>query len=119
MPENKTYSGGCHCGKVRYEVEAALDKVIACNCSLCAKAGWLLTFVTEDKVKFLSGGDDVTDYQFAKKHIHHTFCTSCGVRSFSRGAAPDGRMMYAINVRCLDGVELSAIEVKQFDGKSL
>ena len=119
MSEAKTYAGGCHCGKVRYEVTAALDKVMACNCSICNKRGALLTFVPADQFKLLSGEDALTDYQFAKKKIHHLFCSTCGVASFARGAGPDGRQMCAINTRCLDDVDVSALPVTHFDGKSL
>jgi hypothetical protein len=115
----KTYSGGCHCGKVRYEVETELAHVLSCNCSICTKRGSLLTFVPPQRFKLLSGGDTLTDYQFASKNIHHLFCPDCGVQSFARGTAPDGSPMVAVNVRCLDDVDLSSLTLTPFDGKSL
>ena len=116
----KTYTGGCHCGKVRYEVTADLTKpVISCNCSMCSKKGYLLAFVKADAFKLLSGEDVLTDYMFNKKHIHHNFCRVCGITSFGAGAMPDGTQMRAINVRCLDDVDLDALQVKKVDGKSL
>jgi len=119
MPETKTYTGGCHCGKVRYEVETDLSQVIACNCSICTKRGLILTFVLADQFKLLSGSDVLKDYQFNKKVIHHVFCPDCGVESFANGTRPgDGRAMVAINVRCLDGVDLAALQPKPFDGRS-
>ena len=117
--EAKTYTGGCHCGKVRFETTLALDKVMACNCSICSKTGGLLAFVPASQFNLLSGEDATTDYQFAKKHIHHTFCATCGIRCFAHGAAPDGSSMYAINARCLDGVDYDALPVTHYDGKSL
>lgn len=118
MSETK-YQGSCHCGAVKLTASMDLSKpVTACNCSICSRAGWLLVFVPESAVE-VSGKDHLTDYQFAKKHIHHTFCKVCGIHAFGHGAAPDGRNMYAVNVRCLDGVELDKLEVKHFDGKSL
>jgi hypothetical protein len=119
MSEAKKYAGGCHCGKVRYELTAVLDRVMACNCSICSKRGSLLTFVPADKFKLLSGEDALSDYQFAKKKIHHLFCSTCGTASFARGSMPDGQPMCAVNVRCLDDVDISALPVTQFDGKSL
>ena len=113
------YQGGCHCGKVRFEVEADLGQIVACNCSICAKHGLLLTFVGADKFKVLSGERELTDYQFYKKQIHHLFCRSCGVESFARGTAPDGKEMVGINVRCLDRIDVGALETTPFDGKSL
>jgi hypothetical protein len=119
MAEAVEHSGGCHCGAVRYEVETDLGRVMACNCSLCQKRGYLLTFVPAAKFALLSGEDALTDYQFNKKIIHHLFCRTCGVSSFARGRAPDGAEMVAVNVRCLDDVDPDALSVTPFDGKSL
>ncbi len=119
MSEAKTYTGGCHCGAVRYEVETDLRQVIACNCSICGKKGSLLTFVPRDRFKLLSGEASLRDYQFNHKIIHHLFCTTCGIGSFARGVMPDGTEMAAINVRCLDDVEIDALTPTPFDGKSL
>src|SRR5687768_16117972 len=84
MTDTKTYSGGCHCGKVRYEVTADLSQVMECNCSICAKKASLLTFVGPDQFKLLSGESEVSDYQFNTKNIHHLFCKTCGIHSFAR-----------------------------------
>jgi hypothetical protein len=119
MSETKAYKGGCHCGKVRYEVEGEIPQLTSCNCSICSKTGWLLFFVPEEKFRLLSGEEALSDYQFGKHHIHHLFCTGCGIRSFARGAGPDGKVMIAVNARCLDDVDLGVIPVKSFDGKSL
>lgn len=119
MSATKTHTGGCHCGAVRYEVETDLAKLVTCNCSLCQKAGWMLTFVPASQFKLLEGEDALTDYQFNKKVIHHLFCQTCGVRSFSRGVAPDGTETYAVNVRCLDNVDFSELNPIAFDGKSI
>ena len=118
MAEAKTYTGGCHCGDVRYEVTLALDPVISCNCSICSKRGLLLSFAAPDKFKLVSGGDTLSDYQFNKHVIHHLHCAKCGVESFARGKKPDGQEMVAINVRCLDGVDLSTLKLTPFDGRS-
>ncbi len=115
----RVYQGGCHCGKVRYEVTADLDRVMACNCSICAKRGSILAFAAEPQFKLLSGEDALTDYQFNKRIIHHLFCGTCGVAAFARGTAPNGQPMVAINVRCLDDVDVSTLTITPFDGKSL
>ncbi len=117
MSEVKTYRGSCHCGAVSYEVTTALAQVIDCNCSICSRTGSLLTFVAEDQFKLLSGEDSLKDYRFNTKRIAHLFCTGCGVRSFGRGVGPNGPM-YAVNVRCLDGVDMASLEVVHHDGKS-
>ena len=114
----QTYLGSCHCGNVRYEVDLDLSgPVTACNCSMCARAGWLLTFAEVDRFRLLSG-EGLGDYQFNRRHIHHLFCPTCGIKAFSRGTRPDGKEMIAINVRCLDDVDLDALKVKKVDGRS-
>ncbi len=119
MSELKPYTGGCHCGKVRYEASLDLSgKIIACNCSMCGRMGWYLHFVPAAQFKLLSGEDVLTDYQFNKKVIHHLFCSVCGVRSFCRGETPAGDRMVAINVRCLDDVDPETLSVTRIEGKS-
>ena len=118
MP-TKTHSGGCHCGAVRYHAEIDLSQpVISCNCSMCGKAGTLLTFVPASRFNLQSGADATTDYLFNKHHIHHLFCRTCGIKSFARAAGKDGQPMVAVNVRCLDGFELDQFKVQEFDGRS-
>jgi hypothetical protein len=112
-----TYTGGCHCGKVRFEITADLAKAITCNCSLCSKRGHVLSFLPAEQFKLLSGEEALTDYQFNKKIIHHLFCSICGVGSFGRGEGPHGPTV-AVNLRCLDDVDLKTVEITEFDGKS-
>jgi hypothetical protein len=119
MSQPTLHTGGCHCGKVRYEVTIAPDSGISCNCSMCSKKGTLLSFVGADAFTLKSGEGDLTDYQFNKHVIHHLFCKHCGVTSFARGVGPGGKEMVAVNLRCLDGIDLDKVEVKKFDGKSL
>ena len=120
MPEASAHKGGCHCGKVRYEVETDLAQVVSCNCSICQKRGTFLTFVPATSFKLSSGGESLTDYQFNKKIIHHLFCKDCGVASFARGTPPGGAdEMVAVYVRCLDDVDIAALTITPFDGKSM
>jgi hypothetical protein len=119
MSHSKLYTGGCHCGRVRYEATTDPGQAIACNCSRCAKQGLWLTFVKPEQFKLVSGLDAVCDYQFNKHVIHHLFCRTCGVESFARGKAKDGKDMFAINVRCLDGVDVAELSPKPFDGRSI
>ena len=113
----RTYSGGCHCGQVRYEATADLSRVISCNCSICTTRGLLLAFVPPAQFTLLSGEDALVDYQFNKRVIHHLFCRACGVESFARGTAPDGSDVVALNVRCLDGVNLDGLSLVPFNGR--
>lgn len=118
MSEAKTYTGGCHCGAVRYEVRMKLEGAITCNCSICSKTGTMLAFVPASDFELRSGADALTDYQFGRKNIHHLFCSRCGIRSFARAKMPNGTPMAAINVRCLDGVDLAQVPLQPFDGRS-
>jgi len=114
----QTYSGGCQCGAVRYDVSMELGDVIACNCSRCGRLGSLLAFAPAQNFTLKSGEDALTDFQFNKHVIHHLFCKTCGIESFARGTGPDGTEMVAINARCLDGVDPASLNVVQFDGRS-
>ena len=113
------HTGSCHCGKVKYEVDMNLQNAISCNCSICMKRGTLLDFVPEAHFKLLTGETDLQDYQFNKKIIHHLFCKTCGVVSFAKGSAPDGTKMIAVNLRCLDNIDLSKLKIQEYDGKNV
>jgi hypothetical protein len=116
----KTYEGGCHCGKVRFETTVDPAQAISCNCSICQKHGLILTFVGESQFRLLSGENDLGEYRFNKHVIHHRFCRSCGVEPFARGQPPGAREpTIAVNVRCLDGLDVSALSPKPFDGRKL
>jgi hypothetical protein len=113
-----THTGGCQCGKVRYEVQADINEVMACNCSRCGRLGSLLTFVPASSFKLLKGDGATTEYQFNRHNIHHLFCSTCGIQSFARGKRPDGAEMVAVNVRCVDDIDLDKLTVKKIDGRS-
>ena len=114
----KTYTGGCHCGQVRYEVTADIARVYDCNCSRCQKLGALWIFVSPEHFGLRAGDEDLTEYLFNKKVIHHLFCPTCGIESFSRGVGPDGNEMVAVNIRSLDNVDLAKAQRIPFDGRS-
>jgi len=115
----QTYSGGCQCGKVRYDVTMELGEVIACNCSRCGRLGSLLAFAPAQNFTLLAGEGDLTQFRFNKGTIAHQFCATCGIQSFARGKGRDGAEMVAINVRCLDGVDVDSLPVRKMDGRSL
>jgi len=114
----ETHAGGCHCGKVRYEMTGDASKAMSCNCSICMKSGALLTFIPEAQFRLKSGEADLIDYQFNKHAIHHMVCPDCGIKSFARAAGPDGTPMVAVNMRCLDDIDLKALTITEFDGRS-
>ena len=115
----QTYTGGCQCGRVRYEVSLELGEVIACNCSRCGRLGSLLAFAPAQNFRLISGEGATTEYQFNKHVIHHLFCATCGIQSFARGKRPsDGANVVAVNARCLDGVEPEKLQVKHVNGRA-
>lgn len=116
----QNYSGSCQCGKVRYEVQMDISEVLACNCSRCGRLGWLLAFAPAEQFKLLSGANDLTKFEFNNHRIQHQFCSTCGIQSFAIGTHPKtGDRMAAVNVRCLDGIDVDAFKVKKVDGRSL
>jgi hypothetical protein len=114
----QTYLGSCHCGEVRYEINADVKSAIECNCSICSRKGTILTFVSPEQFKLVSGKDSMQNYQFYKKALHHQFCKICGVTSFIYGTSPKGESMYAINARTLENFDLKSLSIQQVDGKS-
>ena len=115
----KKYQGSCHCGAVTYEVKGDFTEGMSCNCSHCKRKGWLLAFVPESDFNLKTGADNLTTYQFNKKHIDHTFCQTCGVQSFARGHDGNGNYMIAINLNCLEDLDTESLIIKKVDGKSL
>jgi hypothetical protein len=96
-----------------------VGEVIACNCSRCGKLGSLLAFAPLDKLKVLSGEEDLQTYKFNKNVINHQFCKVCGIEPFALAKNPrSGEDVAAVNVRCLDGIDVSKLVIKQVDGKS-
>ena len=113
-----TYKGSCHCGAAAFEVEGEVKGAIMCNCSICHKKGAPLWFVGRGQLTFTRGEESLVAYTFNKHVIKHYFCPKCGIHT--HGAAPDpkGNPMAAINLRCLDGVDLDRLEITPYDGRS-
>ena len=108
--------GGCHCGRVRFRVTARLDRVTQCNCSICAKKGFLHLIVPTAQFELIRGEDDLTTYVFNTAIAKHTFCKHCGIHPFYLPRSDPDKI--DVNVRCLDDVDATAISPKLFDGKN-
>ena len=113
------HKGSCHCGKVAFEVEGEIKEGLACNCSMCQRKGSLLWFAPRDKLRLLTPEDAAATYLFNKHAIRHRFCASCGIHPYAEARSPKGEPMAAVNIRCIEGIDLGSIQVKHFDGRSL
>jgi hypothetical protein len=110
------HAGSGHCDRVRFEIDAVVDRVTECNCSICSKKGIVHFRVAPEHFRLLSGEEHLGTYPFGTRTAKHHFCTTCGIHTFTRPrAAPE---LYTVNVRCLDGFELSAVSVQKFDGRN-
>ena len=112
------YRGSCHCGKIAFEVEGELTGAMACNCSICSRKGSLMWFVPRDKLRLLTSEDQLATYMFNKHVIQHRFCPTCGIHPFGEGVDPNGNRIAAINIRCLENLDLATVPVHNFDGRS-
>ncbi len=112
-----THTGGCHCGRVRFEVDApAAIEATECNCSICSKSGFLHLIVARDDFRLLQGEDALSTYTFNTATARHKFCRHCGVKSFYIPRShPDG---ISVNVRCLDPGSIERVRVTPFDGRN-
>jgi hypothetical protein len=113
---HRTYSGGCHCRAVRFEVDAAEPiAALECNCSICSMTGFLHLIVPASRFRLLAGGQTLGSYSFATGLAKHLFCKQCGIKSFYVPRSnPDG---FSVNVRCLDGYPDLPLNVGPFDGR--
>ena len=111
-----THRGGCHCGAVRFEVDApAAVTVQDCNCSICSKAGFLHLIVPAARFRLITGEDALVDYQWNSCIARHRFCGVCGIKSFYIPRSnPDG---YDVNARCLDEGTVAAMTIEPFNGR--
>jgi hypothetical protein len=109
------HRGGCHCGRVRFEVDAPAEiDAVDCNCSMCRRSGYLHLIVEDGRFRLLTGADALTDYRFNTGTARHLFCSVCGVKSFYVPRShPDG---WSVNVRCLDPGTVRSVTVRPFDG---
>lgn len=113
------YRGSCHCGKIAFEVEGELDGAMACNCSICSRKGSLLWFVPRDHLNLITPSEDIATYTFNQHRIQHHFGPTCGIHPYGEGCDAEGKAMAAINIRCLEGIDLDSVPIQHFDGRSL
>lgn len=113
-----SHKGSCHCGQIKFEVEGTFDSVVECNCSHCSRKGYLLWFLPRSHLKLAVPEENLATYTFNKHVIQHHFCPTCGCAPFGFGTAPDGTATAAVNIRCLEDVDLTAVQRQPVDGRS-
>jgi hypothetical protein len=117
----KTYTGGCHCGAVRYEADLDLTKgTVKCNCSICTKGRTWFAAAEGDEFRLLRGAESLGRYEFGSHRIHHLFCKQCGIKSFARGEAGGGKQFVAVILTCLENIpdaQFAELQVHYVDGR--
>ncbi|WP_076997465.1 GFA family protein [Variovorax sp. KK3] len=116
MADHPTHLGSCHCGKVRFELQATVVSAMECNCSLCRRKGALWHGASDRTLRIVSGEEDLTLYQFGTLTAKHYACRHCGISTFTRPRLDPTR--WAVNLRCIDGLDLSSLKIQQFDGEN-
>jgi hypothetical protein len=113
----KTYKASCHCGRIQIEVTADLSEVFDCNCSICARSGFLHWYIAPEQVRLLTQNVQLSTYVWRVVTGGHHFCPTCGVaviRTSTQFPPP-----VSINARCLEGVDVATLTIRPFDGKHL
>ena len=110
------HTGGCHCHRVRFTVEAPADiEVLECNCSICRQTGYLHLIVPTARFHLLSGAGDLSEYRFGTCAAKHYFCRHCGIKSFYVPRShPD---QISVHARCLDPGSVRSLTAIPFDGE--
>ncbi|WP_233168525.1 GFA family protein [Xylophilus sp. ASV27] len=123
-----TYQGACHCGRTRFEVDADIDHVRVCDCSVCRRRGALTHRVPKERLRLLTPWSDLSLYQWGSRTAQDFFCPTCGVLPFRRPSDPTAQELaagvepfdgWAVNVRCLEGVDLASLPVRHIAGSRI
>lgn len=124
----------CHCGDARVEMATAPTSAKSCNCSFCDRTGAVWAYFAPEAVKIQAEG---TQTYSPTGMNHHHFCGRCGMQvwgdspdwasvynadgtpkeGFEAGSMPATRIV-GVNLRLVDGIDWSAIEVEAVDGRN-
>lgn len=111
-----TYTGGCHCGRVRFRVTSDLSGILDCNCSICTKKGFLHLIVEPSQFELLTDPGALTTYTFGTGTAKHSFCSTCGMHPFYVPRSHPDKI--DVNVRCIEGLDLGALTITPYDGQN-
>lgn len=117
MPDHVILAGGCHCGAVRFEIDVPRElEVLDCNCSMCAKTGFLHVIVPADRFRLKTDAAALAEYRFNTGTARHLFCRTCGIKSFYVPRShPDS---YSVNLRALDDMDALTVTITPYDGRN-
>lgn len=113
------YQGSCHCGNIKFKIEGEIESALSCNCSICQRKGTLLWFKPWQDLQLLNPDAPISSYSFNKHVIQHKFCPTCGVTPFAEGVDPKGNKVAAINIRCIENIDLESIPVHHYNGRDV
>ena len=111
-----TYRGNCHCGRIAFEAQGEIERVVECNCSICSKKGYLHWIIERNRFRLLRGDQDLATYTFNTGVAQHHFCRVCGVAAFYIPRSDPDKV--DVNVRCLEGVDTARLHPERFDGQN-
>ena len=110
------HTGSCHCGAVRFSFEAEITVAEVCNCSICARSGYLHSYVTPERFRLITGDDAMTDYRFGTRVARNLFCSTCGISAFRRARSDPN--LIDVNLRCVEGLDVETLPIETFDGRN-
>ena len=109
------HRGGCHCGAIRFEADAEIEWAEVCNCSICTMKAYVHWYVPQHRFRRLGSDEALATYRFGSRAAAHHFCRVCGVAPFYIARSnPDD---IDVNLRCVEGIDLGAVELRSFDGR--
>jgi|ERR1700722_8252082 len=111
------FEGSCHCGAIRFRVDAVISELTTCDCSLCIKRNAVMAKIPEQALTVVKGEELLTLYQWNARRAKHYFCRQCGIYVFHRKrAAPDH---FGVNVHCLDDFDMTSIPIRATEGANM
>jgi centromere protein V len=111
-----TWRGSCHCGDVRFEAEGEVSWAEVCNCSICSRKAYLHWYVPRERFRLLTDASKLSSYRFGSGVARHLFCRRCGVAPFYEPRSDPDKI--DVNLRCVEGLELEGVEIRDFDGRN-
>jgi hypothetical protein len=111
-----TWKGSCHCGDVRFEADGEIEWAEICNCSICSRKAYIHWYVPRERFRLLTPAAHLATYRFGTGAAKHHFCRRCGVAPFYEARSDPDKI--DVNLRCVEGAPLEAVEIRSFDGRN-